>query len=307
VAEVHQFTYGAFNPVAAYLLAFLGLFLGLLSTGRAYAARTRGRRNRWLIIAAFAIGGGAVWLMHFTALLGFDVPASPVRYNPALTMISLSLSVVTVGIGLMVVGHGRCSTTKIAVAGTVTGLGVLAMHHTGLEGLNVSGTIHYRPLLVITSGLIAIVVATATLWCTISVRRPGPITVAAAVLAIALCGMHYTGMAALQVQLSTVPEYSVSGIRPMLMIVPVTLITAAAIVGIALIALQAMTEEEFTEGAVIARRGVHAEHSWSLKHASMAAMDRAPDAQRSPSPRPVPPRRKPVPTPDEILEPATGS
>jgi len=73
VAEVHHFTYGAFNPVAAYLVAVLGSFLGLLSTGRARSARSRGRRNRWLIIAAFAIGGAGIWLMHFTAVLGFDV------------------------------------------------------------------------------------------------------------------------------------------------------------------------------------------------------------------------------------------
>ena len=58
MAEVHHFTYGAFNPIAAYLLAFLGSFLGLLCTGRARDARNRSRRNRWLVIAAFAIGGG---------------------------------------------------------------------------------------------------------------------------------------------------------------------------------------------------------------------------------------------------------
>jgi len=79
VAEVHHFTYGAFNPISAYLLAFLGSFLGLLCVGRARTARTPRRRNRWLIIAAFSIGGGAIWLTRFAAMLGFDVPASPVR------------------------------------------------------------------------------------------------------------------------------------------------------------------------------------------------------------------------------------
>jgi len=92
VAEVHHFTYGVFNPIASFLLAFLGSFLGLLCTGRARAACSSGRRNRWLIIAAFAIGGAAIWLMHFTAMLGFDVPASPVRYDAALTMLSLGLA-----------------------------------------------------------------------------------------------------------------------------------------------------------------------------------------------------------------------
>src|SRR3954471_22894013 len=132
VAEIHHFTYGAFNPVAAYLLAFLGSFLGLLCTGRARAAQRRGRRNRWLIIAAFAIGGGAIWLMHFTAMLGFDVPLSPVRFDLTLTVISLGLAICTVGMGLMVVGHGARSMPKVLIAGMLTGSGVLAMHYTGM-------------------------------------------------------------------------------------------------------------------------------------------------------------------------------
>ena len=52
------------------VVGFLGSFFGLLCTARARDARTRGRRNRWLGIAAFAIGGGAIWLMHFAAMLG---------------------------------------------------------------------------------------------------------------------------------------------------------------------------------------------------------------------------------------------
>jgi NO-binding membrane sensor protein with MHYT domain len=304
VAEAHQFTYGVFNPVAAWLVAFLGSYLGLLSAGRAQAARTRGRRNRWLIIAAFAIGGGAVWLMHFTAMLGFDVPASPVRYNPIFTVISLGQSVVTVGIGLLVVGHGRRSITKVVAAGTITGLGVMAMHYTGMYGLEVAGTIRYRPPLVVASGVLAVVAATAALWFTVSVRGWRQISCAAAVSAVAVCGMHYTAMAAVLVHLNPLPPYTVSGIRPMLMIVPITLITAGTIIAVALSALQAMTEEEFTDGAVIPRRGVHAEHPWSLRDASIAAIRRTPGTR--PSPRPVPPRPMSAPA-EEMLEPVIGS
>lgn len=284
MAEVHHFTYGAFNPVAAYLLAFLGSFLGLLCTVRARDARSRSRRNRWLIIASFSIGGAAIWLMHFTAMLGFEVPASPVRYNVTLTVLSLGLAVVTVGIGLMIVGHGDRRPGKIILSGVFTGTGVLAMHYTGMVAMHVSGDIHYRPTLVAASVLIAVVAATAALWFTVSVRGWLPVTGAAAIMAVAVCGMHYTGMAAMQVEIDHDLTGVVNGIRPLLMIVPITLITAATLLGVAFSALQAMTEEEFTDGAV-PRRGVHAEAPWSLKHASMSAIRRTP-GQR-PSPRPV--------------------
>jgi NO-binding membrane sensor protein with MHYT domain len=302
VAEVHHFTYGPFNPTAAFLLAFLGSFLGLLCTGRARDARTPGRRNRWLIIAAFSIGGGAIWLMHFTAMLGFDVPASPVRYDITLTVVSLGLSIVTVGLGLVVVGHGKRSLPKTVIAGVLTGSGVLAMHYTGMQAMHVSGDINYRISLVAASAVIAIVAATAALWFTVSVRGWAPITGAAVLMAVAVCGMHYTGMAAMEVDVVPAGPGDVAGLRPLLMIVPITLITAATIIGVAMSALQAMTEEEFTDGAGVPRRGVHAEHPWSLKQASLMAMRRAPGNR--PSPRPVPARPRVT---EEELQPAAGS
>ncbi len=298
MAEVHHFTYGAFNPIAAYLVAVLGSFLGLLATGRARSARSRSRRNRWLIIAAFSIGGAGIWLMHFTAMLGFDVPQSPVRYNPWLTMISLGLAVVAVGLGLMAVGHGRRSLPKIALAGFCTGLGVLGMHYTGMAGLHVSGRLHFDPTLVVASAVIAVVASTAALWFAVSVKGWGPIAGAAGIMGVAVFGMHYTGMASMSVELSPTVPTAVSGIKPLLMIVPITLVSAATILGVALSALQAMTDEEFTEGDGVPRRGMHAESPWSLKQASMSAVRRDPGSRPSPgarpSPRPVPPRPKPL-------------
>jgi NO-binding membrane sensor protein with MHYT domain len=302
VAEVHQFTYGAFNPIAAFLVAYVGSFIGLLGTARARTARTRGRRNRWLVISAFSIGGAAIWLMHFVAMLGFDVPASPVRYNPGLTAVSLLVAVMTVGFGLMVVGHGRRSFSKTVVAGVLTGIGVAAMHYTGMTAMHVQGTISYRPALVAASGIIAIVAATTALWFAVSVRGVAAIMGASAVMAGAVCGMHYTAMAAMEVRLSDVVRPSVSGIPPLMMIVPITLLSAATILAVALSGLQVMTEEEFTEGVPVHRGGLHTEAAWSLKQASLSAARRTPGTR--PSPRPVPRLRS-----DEYLQaaPTSGS
>ena len=302
VADVNQFSYGVINPIAAYLLAFLGSILGLLATGRAREAQTAGRRSRWLVIAAFAVGGGAVWLMHFAALFGFDVPASPVRYDPTLTLVSLAVSIVTVGIGLMVVGHGRRSAPRILAAGLFTGLGMVSMHFTGTAAMRVAGTITYRPTLVAASGVIAVAAATAALWFTTIVRGWARIVAASAVIGVAVCGMHYTAMAAIEVRLGGIGNEAVTGLRPLVLIVPIIVVTAVTLVGVAMFALQAMTEEEFTDGAGIPRRGVHAEieHTWSLRHASLAAVRRT--AGPRPSPRPSPSRPA-----DDVLQPTPGS
>ncbi|GID64511.1 hypothetical protein Acy02nite_23920 [Actinoplanes cyaneus] len=304
-AHVHHFTYGAFNPIAASLLAYLGSFLGLLCTERARGVHSRTRRNRWLVIAAFAIGGGGIWLMHFSAMLGFDVPDSPVRYDLSLTLLSMLFSVATVGIGLMVVGHGKPSPAKTVAAGMLTGGGVLAMHYTGMEGMRLYGAVvRYDALLVAASALIAVAACTTALWFAISVRGLRRIAGAAVVMAIAVCGMHYTGMAAISVVLVPDADPIVAGIRPLALIVPITILTAATIVGVALSALQAMTEEEFTDGAGAPKRGAHAEtpQPWTLRQASQfgaairlspaaraVAAGRAAGAGRpSPGPRPSP-------------------
>ncbi|MEV6299734.1 MHYT domain-containing protein [Actinoplanes sp. NPDC051861] len=301
MTHVHHFTYGVYNPIAAFLLAFLGSFLALLCTGRARDAHKRSRRNRWLVIASFALGGGGIWLMHFSAMLGFDVPASPVRYDLTRTLLSLLFAVFTVGVGLMVVGHGRRSTVKTIAAGILTGSGVIAMHYTGMEGMRLPGTVHYDPVLVAASVLISIAASTVALWFAVSVRGGARVSGAAAVMALAVCGMHYTGMAAISVELDPLAP-AAGGIRPLTMLVPITVITTATIVGVALSALQAMTEEEFTDGAGTPKRGVHAENPQTrpLKQASSMGNVRLSPAARAvvagratgatrprPSPRPA--------------------
>src|SRR5205814_8097923 len=96
------------------------------------------RRARWLVTAAFSIGGG-IWLMHFTAMLGFDIPDSPVRYDPRVTLVSAVLAVAVVGFGLVFVGTGRRTLRKIVVGGIFTGTGVCAMQYTGSYVLSMSG------------------------------------------------------------------------------------------------------------------------------------------------------------------------
>jgi len=80
--------------------------------------------------------------------------------------------------------------------------------------------------------------------------------------------------------------------------VPIMLVSAAMIISVALSALQAMTDEEFTEGDGVPRRGMHAESPWSLKQASMTTIRRTPGGHPLPeartSPRPVPPRPRPL-------------
>ncbi|HET6213840.1 MAG TPA: MHYT domain-containing protein [Micromonosporaceae bacterium] len=267
MAELHHFAFGWFNPVVAFLMAFLGSLLGLLCTARARRARLRGRRVRWLIMAAVAIGGAGLWLMHFMAMLGFDVPASPVRYDPILTVASLVIAVFAVGTGLFIVCLGKRRLYKLLLGGPVAGCGMAAMHFAGMSALRVNGTIEYVPRLAGATVLIAVVASTVALGFAATIRSWWPIVAAASIMAVGAVGMHYAGMAALRVRLDPDGGGAVSGLSPMLLVVPITLLTAIALLAMAFNALQAMTEEEFDGAGPGGHRlqgGAHAEVPFQL-------------------------------------------
>jgi NO-binding membrane sensor protein with MHYT domain len=242
MAHLNHFTFGWLTPVIAYTASVLGSLLGLLCTVRAQQFRTSGRHVRWLLLAAIAIGGTGIWLMHFSAMIGFGVSGSVVRYDLWLTVGSAILAMLVVGCGLFVVGYGEPSLGKVVVGGTFTGLGVGGMHYMGMSGMRVNGVISYNLALVVASFAIAIVAATVALWFTISLQNWAAITVAALIMGVAVCGMHYTGMAALRVRLGAGQE-AVSGVDPLHFMIPV-IIVAFVVLGFLLFAVVTGPSEE---------------------------------------------------------------
>jgi NO-binding membrane sensor protein with MHYT domain len=187
---------GTYVPLIAYLVSCLGCGLGLICTNQARNAITRASRNRWLTLAAISIGGTGIWGMHFTGMLGVTVYGSPVRWDVALTLVSLLIAVVMVGVGVFVVGCGPSGTPTLLLAGVITGCGIAAMHYTGMAAMRIQGSIGYHIPIVALSVAIAIAAATAALWITKNIRRKSAMAVAIPIMGVAVSGMHYTGMAA---------------------------------------------------------------------------------------------------------------
>ncbi|WP_158562807.1 MHYT domain-containing protein [Marinitenerispora sediminis] len=199
-AEIDHFSYGWVTPALAYLSSFVGALVALLATSRARPS-DGARRVGWLAVAAVALGCSSIWSMHFIAMLGFDVHGTAIRYDVGLTVLSLVLAVLVVGLGLAVVTAGRGRLWSLAVAGPVTGLGVAAMHYTGMSSIQMHGTVHHDRTFVVLSVVIAVVAATAALWAALYVRgRPASVA-AALVMGVAVCAMHYTAMAGTGVEL----------------------------------------------------------------------------------------------------------
>lgn len=191
---------GTWTPIIAYLVSCCGCALGLLCTERARII-TGWTRRGWLALGAVSIGGTGIWVMHFIAMLGMTVTGSSVGYNVPITLLSLLVAVVVVGIGLFVVNNGGTRIRPLLIGGLFTGVGVAGMHYVGMAAMEVQGQIHYNLTTVGLSVIIAVVAATAALWATVNVRGALAIVAAAAVMGIAVTGMHYTGIAAMSVTL----------------------------------------------------------------------------------------------------------
>jgi NO-binding membrane sensor protein with MHYT domain len=259
---VQQFAYGPVNPVLAFIFSFLGALFGLTCTARAQRVAPGRRRARWLTIAAVAIGGQGIWLMHFMAMLGFDVPAATIRYNIALTVASLLIAIGVVTVGLFIAGYARPTPAKILFGGMLTGGGVAAMHYTGMAALNLDYHVSYEPRTVALSVGVAVVAATAALWFTVSVHRKAAIVAAATIMAVAVCGMHYTGMYAMHVHDSR-PIATVAGMSPLLFLIPITVVTAATLVGLGFLSLNMASDEDFHLTVNLTDVEAPAETSWA--------------------------------------------
>lgn len=193
-------TFGWLTPLLSYAMACIGAALGLSCTVRALDTTGRSRRN-WLITAASAIGSG-IWTMHFIAMLGFGVYGTDIRYNVPLTFLSLLGAMVVVGGGVFAVGYSRDRTRALLIGGFGTGLGVASMHYLGMTALRLHGAVHYDPLRVVLSVVIAVIAATAALWAALNIKSPRAVALAALVMGAAVSSMHYTGMLAVTVRVT---------------------------------------------------------------------------------------------------------
>ncbi|KAI8895292.1 hypothetical protein BC833DRAFT_601834 [Globomyces pollinis-pini] len=88
------------------------------------------------------------------------------------------------------------------LGGILTGLGVAGMHYTGMASLRVANVnMKMNPVFMVASIVIASVVATVGLYILFFIRGKNVVLISSIVIAVAVCGMHYTAVYGI------VPEY----------------------------------------------------------------------------------------------------
>jgi NO-binding membrane sensor protein with MHYT domain len=191
--------YEPFLVALSYVISVFGSYTALQLAIAIPQGRSWGAVVGSCIGAATAVGGGAIWSMHFIGMNAADL-GMPVAYDPVLTIASLVVAILAPAIGLFIVGRSDGGLLNLPLGGVLTGLGVTLMHYTGMAAMILPARISYDPTLFIASIVIAIVAATVALWLAFNLRGNLQRFGSAFVMGVAVCGMHYTGMYALKLE-----------------------------------------------------------------------------------------------------------
>lgn len=178
----------------SFAFAVAGSFVALSAATRLHAARGRLDWSNVLAVGV-ALGGVGVWSMHFIGMLALrmDVGSS---YSMMETFTSLAVAVLATAGSVALAARRPDSLARLLAAGFLLGSSVVVMHYLGMFGLKIYGFISWDMALVGASMLIAVVAATAALWLAFNSPTMARRVVASLAMGVAVCAMHYTGMAA---------------------------------------------------------------------------------------------------------------
>lgn len=185
--------------ILSVTMAVIASYASLDMTSRARKSVVRRNRSFWLSASAFTMGLG-IWSMHFIGMLALRLPF-PTTYHLLMTFGSLLIAVCSSFLAIFLVSRNRISSYCFIFAGMFMGGGISSMHYLGMAAIESAYTIHYKLFPFIVSILISIVVSYCALYLTFRLQKrdrlpncdhgklPG-----AALLGIAVSGMHYVGM-----------------------------------------------------------------------------------------------------------------
>ena len=176
-------------------ICFLGCFTTVTLLARTWIDTDR-TRWRWEVAAALTFGG-SVWSLHFVAMLAF-LPNMLVAYDQGLTMLSAAVAIIGALAAFVLQSRIPPVRLRFVVAGLALGSGIAGMHYLGAAAMQVSGFKLFDPLFVAASIVISLGFGVIAMARVDSLSRLGRRLEVTAWFAITICGLHFTGMAALR-------------------------------------------------------------------------------------------------------------
>ena len=182
----------------SYIVASFASYITLDLTGK--IIREKQHQALMHYVGAFVAGSG-IWSMHFLGMLAYKMDMY-IQYDPFLTALSAVPAIIVAYFVLDIVKKGHLNLHHILFAATLLGAGICTMHYLGMAAMKMDGQIRYIPSVFFLSVLIAMAVSVVALLIAFSLAHKiykhlfAFKIIAALIMGLAICGMHYTGMAA---------------------------------------------------------------------------------------------------------------
>lgn len=196
-----QGNYNLLLVIISYIVASFASYVALDFAGHLASTKQQSVSKRTIhFFGAFAMGAG-IWSMHFIGMLAYQTKMS-MSYDPFITFLSMLVAVAISYFVLEIVKAERLTIRSIIVGAVLLGFGICAMHYSGMMAMNMDADLRYTPGLFALSVAIAIGASAAALLIAFTLaRHRGKYQVllkiaSALIMGAAICGMHYTGVAA---------------------------------------------------------------------------------------------------------------
>ncbi|MBS0536597.1 MAG: EAL domain-containing protein [Proteobacteria bacterium] len=160
---------------------------------RRACADKSGARWLWLGVGAVSAGFG-IWSTHFIAMLAY-LPGVATGFDIGPTIGSLAISIAFCLAGQGTAVAGRSSVASV-IGGGLSGVGIVAMHYTGMTALQVPGRLEWSADFIAASLLLGILLAALALWVANAWRKVEGFIAASFVFASAVVATHFLGMIA---------------------------------------------------------------------------------------------------------------
>src|SRR5258707_14784600 len=128
--------------------------------------------------------------MHFIVMLPFFMPM-PVSFDFGLTFFSLVVAIGVTAVGFFMIGARQATALRFVLSGIFMGIGIVAMHYTGMAALRMPADLRYDRFLGALSVLIALGASIAALWLAVWTTLTWQRLLADVVLRSASAGRHY--------------------------------------------------------------------------------------------------------------------
>ncbi len=230
------------------LVAGLVCIAGCFTTFRLYS-RMRGARGvvraAWLLLTGL-VAGSSVWATHFIAMVAYT-PGLKTGYSPTGTLMSLMIAALFMASGFAVASAQR-STTNDFAGGVLLGLGVAAMHYTGMSAFVTQGQLVWEHATVGLSAILGVAGATAALVVAGTARTMQRQAMGGGLLCLGIVALHFTGMSAITIvpdATVAVPEQLLSGAMLTLAVVSIT--SMIILGGLGAVAIESQTSRSALE------------------------------------------------------------